>query len=107
MEYQVQIIPIDKAVLDHKGIIDPLCNDCTTPDCSNPIRERNVSVLGNIKKMRLFVINNMCSQVVDCSGYSGPRADISLKNQGSNLNVNQQAEETRIRESQEENPDSY
>jgi len=56
---------------DPAGIRMPLCNDCLAPDCSNPIRERTVSVMGVPQKMRLYVVNNVVKQVIACNGYVG------------------------------------
>ena len=51
--------------------VNPLCNGCQAPDCTNPIRERVVSVVGIPTKMRLFVVGNVVRQVVSCTGYVG------------------------------------
>ena len=103
MEYRINTVNISKAILNDKGIMEPLCDDCVTPDCSNPIRETVISVLGVPQKMRLFVVNNVYNQVVECEGYAGPRVVHHAKTQGSNLNV--QTEGTRDTGSQEESQD--
>ena len=57
------------------GFLDPLCNSCSSPDCSNPIQERSVSVVGRIQKNRLYVMSgNVVRQVVACKGYVGDAA---------------------------------
>lgn len=72
MEYEVQLLPIDKMVINAKGVFEPLCNSCSSPDCSNPIRERSVSIAGQIKKSRFYIVNEgIIRQVVSCKGYVG------------------------------------
>ncbi|GAG91804.1 unnamed protein product [marine sediment metagenome] len=71
MEYECQIISFDRLAIGAIGIQEPLCNDCQTPDCTNPIEEQIVSVLGVPKKMRLWVVNNVIRQVMICKGYIG------------------------------------
>ena len=72
MNYDCKVIPIEKLLVDPIGVSEPLCNSCSTPDCTNPIREKTISVLGKNKTMRLWVVNNQCRQVVACTGYIGP-----------------------------------
>lgn len=71
MEYDCQIIPINKIAATDVGVMPPLCNDCRAPDCTNPIREVTVSQFGIPVKMRLWVVNNSVRQVVSCRGYIG------------------------------------
>lgn len=72
MEYEVTLAPVDKSVTTPQGYFEPLCNTCTAPDCTNPIREMTVSVVGVPKKHRVYVINeSSIKQVVSCKGYIG------------------------------------
>lgn len=72
MEYEVKLAPSDKAVTTAQGFFEPLCNSCTAPDCTNPIREMAVSVVGILKKHRLYVVSGtVVRQVVGCKGYIG------------------------------------
>ncbi len=72
MEYEAHLVPVDKAVVTPLGFFEPLCNTCSSPDCSNPIQEREVSNAGIIKKQRLWVERgSMVRQVVSCKGYIG------------------------------------
>ena len=71
MEYEVSLAPVDKMILNAQGSLEPLCNSCACPDCSNPIREKSVSQFGVIKKSRFYVVNNIVKQVVACRGYVG------------------------------------
>jgi len=77
MDYECNIVPFDKIMLSPAGIYMPLCNDCHTPDCSNPIREQLVSIMGKNVKMRLWTVNNQARMVVFCKGYVGDK-DVSL-----------------------------
>jgi len=72
MEYEVQLAPLDKIATTAQGIFEPLCNTCTAPDCSNPIRDMVVSVIGIPKTHRVYVVNQtVVRQVVGCKGYIG------------------------------------
>lgn len=72
MEYEVKLAPLDKIATTPQGIFEPLCNNCTAPDCTNPIREVTVSVIGIPKKHRVYVVNEtVMRQVVGCKGYIG------------------------------------
>lgn len=71
MEYDCQIIPFDKVVLTVHGHAEPLCQSCSTVDCTNPIREKTVCMLGQMKKLKLYVVGNVVRQVIACKGYSG------------------------------------
>ena len=71
MEYDCQTMPFDRTVVTPRGVACPLCNDCRTPDCTNPIRDQIVSQIGVQVTMRLWVVNNVVRQVVACKGYIG------------------------------------
>lgn len=83
MEYDMVLVPISKALMGSSGLSKPLCNDCRTPDCTNPIRERSVSVRGLVIKMRLWVSNNVVRQVVSCKGYVG-KTDVAISSDETN-----------------------
>jgi len=72
VEYEVKLAPLDKSATIPGGFFEPLCNSCTAPDCTNPIREMTVSVVGIQKKQRVYVLNEtVIRQVVGCKGYVG------------------------------------
>ncbi len=71
MDYECHIVPGEKLLINPIGTQQPLCNDCRSPDCTNPIREKLVSVMGINKKMRLWMVNNQIRVVVACKGYIG------------------------------------
>lgn len=72
MEYEVKLAPLDKSVATPQGLFEPLCNGCSAPDCTNPIRVRTVSVVGILKKHRVYIVNEaVVRQVVACKGYIG------------------------------------
>lgn len=71
MEYDCQTISFDKTIVTANGVAECLCNDCRTPDCSNPIRKRTVSQMGIQVTQRLWVVGNSVRQVVACKGYIG------------------------------------
>lgn len=72
MDYEVQLAPLDRSAVTPQGPFEPLCNSCTSPDCTNPIREMTVAVIGIPKKQRVYVVNEtVVRQVVGCKGYIG------------------------------------
>ncbi len=71
MEYECELLPVDRAVVTPGGFLEPLCNNCLSPDCSNPIEEISVSIAGQVKKHRLYVVQSIVRQVVGCKGYIG------------------------------------
>lgn len=72
MEYEVKLAPLDKAATTPQGFFEPLCNSCTAPDCTNPIRERVVSVVGIPQKYRMYIVSEtIVRQVIGCKGYIG------------------------------------
>lgn len=71
MNYDCQVVPFNQMQVTESGIAEPLCNDCRSPDCTNPIREMTVSKMGVAVKMRLWVVSNVVRQVVACKGYMG------------------------------------
>lgn len=71
MEYECHIVPLDKLMMNASGVQDALCTSCQAPDCTNPIREKSISIMGVTKKVRLWVAYNQTRQVVACRGYIG------------------------------------
>ncbi len=72
MEYEVELAPVDKAVVTPRGFLEPLCTSCTSTDCTNPIKELSVSTVGTIKKQRMWVEREgIVRQVTSCKGYIG------------------------------------
>lgn len=70
MEYDIKTIPLNRLPVTMRGLEFPLCSSCVNPDCSHPIREREVSILGCTQKLRLYVSGTSVFQVVACSGYT-------------------------------------
>jgi len=71
MEYECQLQNFNALLLNASGVNDPLCNKCKTPDCSNPIVDQMVSVVGIARPMRVWKMGGTVRQVVSCSGYVG------------------------------------
>jgi hypothetical protein len=72
MEYEVQLVPVDKAVVTPQGFFEPLCSSCSSVDCTNPIKEMTISLAGKVRKQRLWVEREgIIRQVVNCKGYIG------------------------------------
>jgi len=70
VRYKCKTIKVDKLVTSHQGFIKPLCNNCKTTDCDNPIEKRKISVLGINKQMKVFVRGDDVSFVIFCEGFS-------------------------------------
>lgn len=80
MDYEVKLAPLDKSATTPEGFLEPLCNSCTAPDCTNPIREMTVSVVGIPKKFRVYAVNQaVVRQVVECKGYMGNATPLYLQ----------------------------
>jgi len=72
MEYECKTITVDRSILNPDGFLEPLCNSCSSPDCTNPIKEKTVSIAGQIKKSRFYIVSDsMIRQVISCKGYIG------------------------------------
>lgn len=69
MDYDCVSVPIDKLVVSAAGMAESLCNTCCCVDCTNPIQEQTVYVVGIPKKMRLWTVNTSVRQVVSCKGF--------------------------------------
>ena len=51
------------------GFIFPLCDKCTTRDCSNPIEKLKVSLMGVTKEVRVYNRGMDQRFVVECEGF--------------------------------------
>jgi len=73
MEFDVKAIPLTRIVLGDTGVAKSLCDTCLNPDCTNPIRTKQVSVMGVPIKMRLYCTVETSLMVVECKdGYTPP-----------------------------------
>lgn len=70
MRYKCKTLMVNKLVTSHQGFVKPLCSDCKTIDCDNPIEKRKISILGINKEMKVFVRGDDASFVIFCEGYS-------------------------------------
>lgn len=70
MEYKCKIISASKMLSTPLGFSMPLCNDCKTLDCTNPIEKKKVSVVGVVKELKMFSRGDHEYFVVSCVGYS-------------------------------------
>lgn len=75
MEYDAQGIPFSKTVLSSTGFTLPLCNNCISTDCTNPIKEKSVSIFGKNITMRLWVSGNIVKQITSCRGFVPPEGE--------------------------------
>ena len=85
MEYECHTVPVDKLMMNSLGIQEPLCNSCHAPDCTNPIKEKSVSIMGIIKTIRVWMVHNQIRQVVACQGYIGD-AEVEISDINNDIN---------------------
>ena len=60
---------MNKMLMDHSGVIDSLCDSCSSADCDNPIETRKVSLIGILKNKKVFVRGDEVYFVIGCEGY--------------------------------------
>lgn len=70
MEYTCTTVSADKLIPTPMGFVMPMCQDCETADCDNPVETRKVSIVGVKKDIKVFVRGNQVSFVVKCNGYT-------------------------------------
>ncbi len=69
MEYKCQTINMSRMLVGPKGFVCPLCEDCITEDCGNPIEKIKVSVLGVTKEIKTYNRGMEPRFVIQCEGY--------------------------------------
>lgn len=78
MEWEIQTIPADKTLVGPHGKIMPLCNDCIQSECSHPIKDMTLSIMGKPTKVRLLVVHELIRQVISCNGHIGRSINASV-----------------------------
>ena len=71
MQYKCRTVSLSKLIIGQKGFVMPMCDQCKTNDCENPIEFMNVSILGVTEKHRVYIQNRSAGIVVDCEGFIG------------------------------------
>jgi len=69
MEYKCQTVNMSRMIVTSKGFISPLCERCNSQDCSNPIEKTDVSILGVVKKVKVYNRGTSPRFVIQCEGY--------------------------------------
>lgn len=69
-QYKCKLVPLDRLPVGPVGVVKPLCNNCETKDCTNPIEPVNISVFGSQYNWRIYKKHTVASVVVQCVGYS-------------------------------------
>jgi len=69
MEYRCKMINISRLNVGHQGFISSICDSCKTKDCTNPIESMNISLIGVVKKARVYNRGGEPKIVVECEGY--------------------------------------
>jgi len=69
MEYRCKMISFSSLNVSPYGFIMPLCDKCQSRDCTNPIENIETSILGVVKKVKLYNRGNNPKVVVECEGF--------------------------------------
>ena len=69
MEYRCSTISAAEMVIGPKGVIMPLCEDCCTVDCDNPIEKTQVSLVGITHYIKVYNRGVEPRFVMQCQGY--------------------------------------
>ena len=69
-QYKCKLVPIDRLPVGPIGVVEPLCNNCKTKDCSNPIEPVNITVFGKNVSWRIYKKHASASIVIQCAGHS-------------------------------------
>ena len=69
MEYQCNTISVERLPVGHQGVLCPLCDMCSSMDCSNPIQKTKVSIRGITEEHRTYVRGTEPYYVVACQGF--------------------------------------
>ncbi len=69
MEYRCKMINASRLNVGPSGYILPLCDSCRTRDCTNPIERIKLSLVGIVRKVRLYNRGREPRMVVECEGY--------------------------------------
>jgi len=69
VEYQCKMTSAAKLNVTPVGFVYPLCDTCRARDCTNPIENMSTSILGVVRKMRLYNRGTEPRIVIDCEGY--------------------------------------
>jgi hypothetical protein len=56
-------------IVGSRGFLTPLCERCNSQDCSNPIEQSDVSVLGVVRKVKVYNRGDSPRFVIQCEGY--------------------------------------
>ena len=69
MRYKCKTMPLNQLLVDFSGINLGLCNNCGCLDCSNPIENKKISVLGIEQECRIFSRGIDVNIVIACEGF--------------------------------------
>jgi hypothetical protein len=69
MEYKCRTVDASRLNVTTQGFFMPLCDSCTTRDCSNPVELMKISILGIKKEVRTYSRGSEIRFVVECEGY--------------------------------------
>ena len=68
--YQYKTASLSRLIITAKGVLEPLCNNCKSRDCENPIEKQKVSIFGENKEMKIINNRGNISIVIQCDGYN-------------------------------------
>jgi hypothetical protein len=70
MKYKNQTLSLSQIIINHRGIVPPLCNTCKTRDCEYIVEEKKVSLMGVNHNWKVITKGGSLSIVMGCEGYS-------------------------------------
>jgi hypothetical protein len=70
MKYKNHTLPINQIVINHKGTVLPMCNNCKTRDCEHLVEEKRISLMGVNYDWKVIIKAGTVVIVVACEGYS-------------------------------------
>jgi hypothetical protein len=76
--YKCKLVPLDRLPVGPVGVVCPLCNDCETRDCTNPIEPVKITVFGRQVNWKIYKKSHIASIVVQCAGYSKDNAILPI-----------------------------
>lgn len=74
--YKCKLVPMERLLVGPLGTMQPLCNNCQTRDCDNPIKPMQVTVFGRNVQWKVHVKGSKASMVIQCEGYSQENASL-------------------------------
>ena len=76
MEYKCQTVSLEKLPIDVRGTMKPLCDNCSTVDCSHKIQMTTISIFGVTYKHRVMIRGDEPYFVIQCEGFNNEEEQV-------------------------------